>query len=629
MRVVDLRPVLVLLAGVLVWAVAPPAPAQAEPAPAGTVEIELVEVADDGTVSVLLGVGPDVAPESVEQLALQVDGRAVEVVVAPVVAGTVERTTVLALDVSRSMRGAPVAAAREAALLFLETVPDDVRVGLVTFAGSVRQPVAPTTDRAAVAGAVGEIVLGAGTRLHDGVARAARATGSEGARSVLLLSDGRDRGSRLDVARAGAGVAGTGAGIDAVALEQRPRDRRLLGELVREAGGTVVDAADEGALSGLFAAEADALERQVLLSFARPADVGDEVTLAVLDPASPGAPLDSALVSLGSAVAPPTAVATAGTTVGRTTFLVGLAGLGLGLLVVTAVALGAARGPTRAQSQVAAYLGTAPSEDAGSGLKASAVGLTDRLVRADLEQRVARRLAGAGLEVTVAEWLLLRAGLVLAPAALGLALGGPVMMVLGLAAGAVLPELWLRRKHSKRLAAFGAQLAETLSLVAGGLSAGLSVAQAIDTVVREGQEPMAGELRRALSEHRLGVGIEEALDSVAERMGSDDFAWVVMAIRIQREVGGNLAELLTTVSETLREREFLRRQVRTLSSEGRLSAWILGCLPVGMFVFLFFTRGDFVRPLYTTGVGLVLLAIACMLLALGSFTMSRMVKVEV
>ncbi len=193
----------------------------------------------------------------------------------------------------------------------------------------------------------------------------------------------------------------------------------------------------------------------------------------------------------------------------------------------------------------------------------------------------------------------------------------------------MLPELWLRRKHSKRLAAFGAQLAETLSLVAGGLSAGLSVAQAIDTVVREGQEPMAGELRRALSEHRLGVGIEEALDSVGERMGSDDFAWVVMAIRIQREVGGNLAELLTTVSETLREREFLRRQVRTLSAEGRLSAWILGCLPVGMFVFLLLTRGEFVRPLYTTGVGLVLLATAGMLLALGSFTMSRMVKVEV
>ena len=623
----DLRPVLVVLFGVLAWAVTPSVPAQA--APGDTVEIELVETAHDGSVSVLLGVGADVAPEVVERLAVEVDGGGVDVVAAPVDAETVRRTTVLALDVSRSMRGAPVTAAREAALLFLESVPDDVRVGLVTFGGAVRLPVAPTTDRDAVAEAVRGIALEPGTRLHDGVVRAARATGADGARSVLLLSDGRDSGSRLDLEQAVAAVAGTGAGIDAVALQQRPQDRQLLGELVRGADGTVVDAADESALAGVFAAEADALGRQVLLSFTRPADAAAEVTLAVLDPEGEGAPLDSALVSLGSAAAPPTAVASGPTTVGRTALLGGIAALGLGLLVVTALALGASRGPTRAQSQVAAYLGTSPTEGTGSGLKASAVELTDRLVRPDLEQRVARRLTGAGLEISVAEWLLLRAGLLVGPAALGLVLGGPVVMVLAAAAGGLLPELWLRRKQSKRVQAFGAQLAETLALISGGLSAGLSVAQAIDTVVREGQEPMAGELRRALSEHRLGVGIEEALDSVAERMDSDDFAWVVMAIRIQREVGGNLAELLTTVSETLREREFLRRQVRTLSSEGRLSAWILGCLPVAMFVFLFFTRGDFVRPLYTTGVGVVLLLFAGLLLALGSFTMSRMVKVEV
>ena len=119
--------------------------------------------------------------------------------------------------------------------------------------------------------------------------------------------------------------------------------------------------------------------------------------------------------------------------------------------------------------------------------------------------------------------------------------------------------------------------------------------QAVDTVVREGNEPMAGELRRALVEQRLGVNIEDALDGVAQRMGSEDFGWVVMAIRIQREVGGNLAEILHTVSETLREREFLRRQVKTLSAEGRLSAWILGALPVGMFLYMLVANRDYVR----------------------------------
>ena len=138
--------------------------------------------------------------------------------------------------------------------------------------------------------------------------------------------------------------------------------------------------------------------------------------------------------------------------------------------------------------------------------------------------------------------------------------------------------------------AFNAGLADTLQLIAGSLSAGMSLAQSIDTVVREGQEPIAGEFKRVLVETRLGVPLDDALDGIAERMESKDFAWVVMAIRIQREVGGNLAELLTTVAATLRERDYLRRQVKSLSAEGLLSAYILGALPPAMLVYLLIVR---------------------------------------
>ena len=123
--------------------------------------------------------------------------------------------------------------------------------------------------------------------------------------------------------------------------------------------------------------------------------------------------------------------------------------------------------------------------------------------------------------------------------------------------------------------AFNEGLADTLQLISGSLSAGLSLAQSVDTVVREGMEPIADEFKRVLVETRLGVPLEAALQGVAERMGSKDFEWVVMAIRIQREVGGNLAELLNTVGATLRERDYLRRQVQTLAAEGKLSATFL------------------------------------------------------
>ena len=168
----------------------------------------------------------------------------------------------------------------------------------------------------------------------------------------------------------------------------------------------------------------------------------------------------------------------------------------------------------------------------------------------------------------------------------------------------MLPWAWLKRRRSKRLKAFNGSLADTLQLMSGSLSAGLSLAQSVDTIVREGNEPVTSEFKRVLVEARLGVHLEEALAGVSDRMESKDFSWVVMAIRIQREVGGNLAELLNNVSATLREREYLRRQVNTLSAEGRLSAWILGGLPPVFVLYLVLTKPGYVNPLFTTPIGL-------------------------
>jgi tight adherence protein B len=153
--------------------------------------------------------------------------------------------------------------------------------------------------------------------------------------------------------------------------------------------------------------------------------------------------------------------------------------------------------------------------------------------------------------------------------------------------------------------------------------------QAIDTVVREGSPPISTEFNRALVESRLGVPVEDALDGIADRMKSVDFAWVVMAIRIQREVGGNLAEVLTTVAATLRERERLRRQVLVLSAEGRLSAWILAGLPVVFALYLVLVRPDYLEPLITTILGWFLIGVGLILLVVGGLWLRKVVKVEV
>ncbi len=168
-----------------------------------------------------------------------------------------------------------------------------------------------------------------------------------------------------------------------------------------------------------------------------------------------------------------------------------------------------------------------------------------------------------------------------------------------------------------------------MQLISGSLSAGLSLAQSIDTVVRDGTEVIATEFKRVLVEVRLGVPLEDALDGVASRYESKDFEWVVMAIRIQRQVGGNLGELLDTVAGTMREREYIRRQVSALAAEGKLSAVVLAALPPVFMAYLFFSQRDYVMVLFTDPRGIMILVGSVLWLSIGVFWMSKLVKVEV
>jgi tight adherence protein B len=248
-----------------------------------------------------------------------------------------------------------------------------------------------------------------------------------------------------------------------------------------------------------------------------------------------------------------------------------------------------------------------------------------------LESSLGDRLDAAGMSLKPAEWLLMHVGIAITLGVAGLLLSGGnlLYMLLFLFLGVVGPWIYLSMAKSRRLKRFKGQLADTLQLMAGALSAGLSLAQSVDTVVREGSDPVSGEFRRALVETRLGVEIEDALSGVADRMQSVDFEWVVMAIRIQREVGGNLSELLNKVAETIREREYLERQVLTLSAEGRLSVWILGGLPPAFMAYLALANPEYLAPMVGSPLGWVMLTVMAVLLVVGIFWMKKLVKVDV
>jgi len=262
----------------------------------------------------------------------------------------------------------------------------------------------------------------------------------------------------------------------------------------------------------------------------------------------------------------------------------------------------------------------------------SAVELAERMTqRQGLADVVDGRLEAAGIPMRTPEWLIVHIGAAVGLSLLFLLLSGGALVATaaGLLLGIALPWVLLMVRQGRREAAFLSQLPDTLQMIAGSLQAGYSLPQALDTVVREGQPPMSAEFNRALVENRLGVPVEDALEGIARRMASQDFSWVVMAVRIQRDVGGNLAELLIMVGDTLRERERLRRQVRVLSAEGRLSGWILGGLPVLFFVYLAVANPTYLGPMWNTSLGIGMMILAVVLLGVGAFWLTRVIKVEV
>lgn len=271
-------------------------------------------------------------------------------------------------------------------------------------------------------------------------------------------------------------------------------------------------------------------------------------------------------------------------------------------------------------------------DGAGRGVAGAALSAATRVLQAgNAERGLAQRLDLAGISRPPAEWALLGCAVGAALAVLLTLLAGNVLIgvLLGSLGGWLAMRMMLSMRISRRRNRFRDQLPDVLQLIAGSLRAGFSLPQALGAVAREDTQPSAGEFSRALAETRVGVDLEVALDGVAARMDSVDLRWTVMAIRIQREVGGNLAEVLRNTVATMRERAYLHRHVRSLSAEGRLSAYVLIALPLLLGGYLFFTDRAYLSVLYTTPLGLLLLIGAGVLFVVGVLWMRVAIKVEV
>ncbi|WP_457252463.1 type II secretion system F family protein [Pedococcus sp. P5_B7] len=576
----------------------------------------------------------------------------------------VARTAIIVVDTSGSMGASGMATVRSAVAAFLKSVPEDVRIGVVSFSGKATLNLAPTSEQGKVQTAVNGLTASGETALYDGVNLAVKTLGTKGERSLLVLSDGGDTASSATQASTVAALKSAKVRAEAVSFKSTDSNVSVLQSFAKAGGGSVVSAANAGSVQNAFTSAAKTLASQLSFSMPLPVGVGGAQNIKISGKSNGQPFATTALVDFGAGVAAPTKAGSDNRpVVGPTEDLVkaaptatvlpilgvspilgvaiGAVFLALMVLVISlasssfksgrrtrvenidryvaagTAALGKAKSRPNVMSENLVFLGERMMEGRSSTSKTMA-----HIQRADLPLRagewwVLRIVAVVG--TVAASMVFFRGGLLVTLAA---AVGGLVVGVFG-------PAFVLRFLSNRRGKKFDGQLPDVLTLVASSLSTGFSLPQALDAVAKDAADPSAKEFARALAETRIGSDIADSLERMSDRMDSDNMRWTSMAIRIQREVGGNLAETLRTTAKTLREREELRRHVRALSAEGRLSAYILVALPIGIFFYTMKTNRSYIELLWTRPLGIGMIIGGLISLGIGMAWMRKVVDVKV
>ncbi len=257
-----------------------------------------------------------------------------------------------------------------------------------------------------------------------------------------------------------------------------------------------------------------------------------------------------------------------------------------------------------------------------------------RVEKSSIGERIARDLARADLKFKPGEYLALYVIAIVGLGAIAWLVGGRLLVsaLIGAGVGALLPGLYVRSQKSKRLVRFNDQLPDMLNLVVNGLRAGYSTLQAMEAVSKELPAPISDEFRRVVQEMQLGIPMEKALENLLRRIPSEDLDFVVTAINVQREVGGNLAEIMDVISYTIRERVRIKGEIRALTAQATYSGRALALLPVGLICVLWFLNRDYVMTFFAPKnllCGGIALGTAAILIVVGYIVMSRIANVEI
>jgi tight adherence protein B len=613
-----------LLAAAVVLVTGAPASAAEQP-----LELDAVDTAKAPTVSVsVTPPGADEATLPKGAFTVTEDGEEVEATIGRVSGEELE--VVLVIDTSGSMKGTPMAAAKAAAGAFINRMPPQARIAVVGFGPTAVVASGLGLDRAVSHLAVNSLQPNGETALFDAVALAAdQFSPAAGRRSIVVLSDGADTASVARPEAVQAKVAAAHARVDAAVLQSPESDANVLASMAAAGGGQAVEVAGPEALDAVYDDVATRLVSTYQLTWQSRGTGATEVEVAVEvgdDTAVGRTTLD---LPEAAAPAPEEGAAASGEPAGTPTWalLVGAASVFVALILL-ALSVLERNGIGRRRDRLV-RLGSAASSSSLPGLGELAERATtaadEALERRGRKASLHAALERAGLDLRPGEFLVLAgtaaAVLFLAGAALFGVLVGLLLAAIALASAKVLVSVLTTR----RTRAFSDQLPDTLQILAGSLRAGYGLVQAVDAVSQEAPSPTQEEFRRVVLEHRLGRDLTDSLQAMSDRIDTEDLRWVVQAVDIHREIGGDLASILDTVAGTIRERGQILRQVRALTAEGRLSAYILIALPFVLAGIMRIVNPDYILAL-TKGSGLVMAMVGLGLIGLGALWFRKLCR---
>jgi tight adherence protein B len=633
--------VALLIAGVLQASVAA-ALSDTETPPATPPELLLVDAGESPYVLVRTADAPS-------EVAISVGGNDAETGV-PVAIGdsSLPIQTTIVIDNSAAS-SEQLTSFISAAQAYIDGAGENENISVWTTGGVSRLRVGLNNDHQRTSEIVSGIVTAAGTSiLYDSIRDSAMelvGTGS-GATNVIVFAGAIDGGSVATVEEARGAV----QAVDASAFVVATTDvvAATMSNLVSSTyGGAFAAAEDPAEIAGYGTSVSEVIGGTWMIPFDSEQIIDGNQLTVTIDGTSIRASYAAGSVASGRALAPFTELGDGG--VPGFGFLSGDTGRVVGLLLgAIAAGLGAyavvlllQKDESVLSSVLQAYNDPqanaaveAEADEAGSSRHAllrRAFELSENLAeRQGTLSRIEGTLEQAALPLRAGEALTAAVGIAVSFAVIGLLVTGSLPgMLVSLIIGTLIPGFAVRVKASRRRKAFMGQLPDTLQLLSSTLKAGFSFMQGIEAVSKEIEEPMGGELRRIVTEAQLGRPIEEAMDASAERMNSPDFSWAVMAVKIQREVGGNLSELLLTVAETMTERERLRRDISSLTAEGKMSAIVLGALPILLGMAMWAMNPEYINILFTDSFGQVILGMSIFAVFAGFAWMRKIINIDI